>query len=76
MKKLTAREFEDEEWVENITTSTKEAEDQMNRTRIPCLIEALRRMKWRMALRTATLPEERWLKNTIEWNPGLKATLR
>ena len=30
-----------------------------------------RRMKWRMAMRIASLPEERWSRKTAEWNPGI-----
>ena len=47
---------EQEDWIENIKRSTKEAEEQMTKTKIPCWIETHRRMKWRMA----SLPEERW----------------
>ena len=48
----------EEEWIEYIKRSTREAETQ-------------RKMKWRMAMRTASLPEERWSRKISEWNPGL-----
>ena len=43
------KEFEEEEWIEDIKRNTKEAEEQMKKTKIPCWIETHRRMKWRMA---------------------------
>ena len=33
-------------------------------------------MKWRMALRIATLSEERWSKNITEWNLGLDRNIK
>ena len=30
-------------------------------------------MKWRLALRIATSPSERWLKKAAEWNPELSS---
>ena len=38
-EKIGKKEIEEEGWVEYIKRSTKEAGDQMNRTRIPCWIE-------------------------------------
>ena len=37
----------------------------------PCWIETHRRMKWRLAVRIASLPDERWAKKEAEWNPDL-----
>ena len=34
-------------------------------------IETHRRMKWRLAMRIASLPDERWTKKAATWNPGL-----
>ena len=62
---------EEEEWIELIQRSTKEAEEHMKKTNIPCWIETHRRMKWRMAMRIASLPQERWTSKITEWNPGL-----
>ena len=58
-------------WIEYIKRSTREAEEQMKKANIPCWIEARRRMKWIMAMRIASLPEEKWSRKTAEWNPGL-----
>ena len=33
-------------------------------------------MKWKLALRIATSPSERWLKKAAEWNPELSSTYR
>ena len=33
-------------------------------------------MKWKLALRTATSPSERWLKKAAEWNPELSSRYR
>ena len=38
---------------------------------IPCWIETHRRMKWRLAMRIASLPDKPWTKKTAKWNPGL-----
>ena len=29
-------------------------------------------MKWKLALRMATSPSERWLNKAAEWNPGFE----
>ena len=39
--------------------------------KIPCWIETHRRIKWRLAMRTASVPDERWAKKAAQWNPGL-----
>ena len=33
-------------------------------------------MKWKLALRIATSPSERWLKKAAEWNPNLSSRYR
>ena len=62
---------EEEEWTEFIKRSTKEAEEHMKKTNMPWWIETHRRMKWRMAMRIASLPQERRTSKITEWNPGL-----
>ena len=47
------------------------AEEHMKKTNIPCWIETHRRMKWRMAMRIAFHPQERWTSKRIARNPGL-----
>ena len=63
-------EIEQEDWIEHIKRSTREAEEQMKKANIPCWIETHRRLKWRMAMRIASLPKERWVRKAAEWNPG------
>ena len=45
----------EEEWIEFIKRSMKEAEDHMKKMKIPCWFETHRRLKWRMAMRIAPL---------------------
>ena len=33
-------------------------------------------MKWKLALRIATSPSERWLKKAAEWNPDLSSRFK
>ena len=49
----------EENWIEYIKRSTKEAEEYMKKMKIPCWIETQRRMKWRMGRRIASLPTRR-----------------
>ena len=61
----------EEEWINDIKRSTKEAEEHMKKMKIPCRIETHRRLKWRMARRLAPLQKERWTKQIFDWPPGL-----
>ena len=70
-KGLLLKREKEEEWVEINKRSTKEAEDHMKKMKIPRWIETHRRLKWRMAMRIASLPQERWTSKIIERNPGL-----
>ena len=51
--------------------STGTAVEKMKAAKIPCWIGTHRRMNWRLAVRIASLPDERWAKNAAEWNSGL-----
>ena len=48
----------------------------MKKMKIPCWVETHRRLKWRMAMRIASLPQERWTSKIIDWNPGLDNKIR
>ena len=48
---------EEEDWIEYIKRSIKEAEDHMMEMMLPCWIEIHRRLKWRMAKRIVSLPK-------------------
>ena len=66
----------EEDWVTFIKRSTEEAEQHMEKHKIPCWIEVHKRTKWRMARRIITLPQKRWNKRVFEWQPGLDPALR
>ena len=51
--------------------STATAIERMKAAKIPCWIETHRRMKWRLAMRIASLSDARWAKKAAECNPGL-----
>ena len=65
----------EEDWVSFIKRSTEEAEQHMEKHKLPCWIEVHRRTKWRMARRIVTLNKRRWNKRVFDWQPGLDPTL-
>ena len=65
--------IEEEEWFEYIKRSTDEAIEKMENAKIRCWIKTHKRMKWRLALRIASLPSERWIVKASEWNPELSS---
>ena len=69
-------EIEEEDWIEYIKRSTADAVDKMEHARIRCWNKTHRKMKWKLALRIATSPSERWLKKAAEWNPELSSRYR
>ena len=64
----------EEDWIEYIKRSTKEAEEHMIKK--PYWIEVHSRLKWRMARRIVSLPEERWTKKIFDWHPGLDTSIK
>ena len=66
----------EEDWIEYIKRSTKEAEEHMEKHKIKCRIEIHRRLKWRMARRIITLPVKRWNRRVFNWHPGLDTSIR
>ena len=66
----------EEEWIECIKRSTKEAEEHMEKHKIPCWIELHRRAKWRMARRIVFLSDKRWNKRVFDLHPGLDRSIR
>ena len=65
----------EEDWVAFIKRSTEEAEQHMEKHKLPCWIEVHKKMKWRMARRIITLHRKRWNKRVFEWQPGLDPSL-
>ena len=51
--------IEEEEWIEYVKRSTDEAIEKMKNAKIRCWIKTHKKMKWRLALRIASLPSER-----------------
>ena len=68
--------IEEEEWIEYMKRSTDEAIEKMENAKIRCWIKTHKRMKWRPALRIASLPSERWIVKASEWNPELSSRYR
>ena len=66
----------EEDWVEFIKRSTKEAEEHMETYKISCWIEVHRRTKLRMARRIVSLPEKRLNRRVSDWHPGLDTSIR
>ena len=62
---------DEEDWIEYIKRSTREAEEHMKKHKIPCWIEIHRRLKWRMARRIVSLHEKRWTRRAFDWHPRL-----
>ena len=65
--------IEEEEWIEYIHRSTDEAIEKMENAKIRCWIKTHKRMKWRLPLRIASLPSERWIVKAAEWNLDLSS---
>ena len=65
--------IEEEEWIEYMKRSTDEAIEKMKNAKIRCWMKTHKRMKWRLALRIASLPCERWIVKDAEWNPELSS---
>ena len=76
-KDIDTVEIEEEDWIDYIRRSTADAIDKMEHARIRCWNKTHRKMKWKLALRIATSPSERWLKKkAAEWNPELSSRYR
>ena len=66
----------EEDWIEYIKRSTKEADEHMKKHNVKCWIEVHRRQKWRMAKRITILPAKRWNRRVFNWHPGLDNNIR
>ena len=63
---------EEEDRIEHMERSTATAAERMKAAKIQCWIETHRRMKWRLAMKIASLPDKRWAKKAAKWNLGLR----
>ena len=75
-KDIDTAEIEEEDWFDYIRRSTADAIDKMEHAKIRCWNKTYRKMKWKLALRIATSPSERWIKKAAEWNPELSSRYR
>ena len=75
-KEIDTIEIEEEDWIDFIKRSTVDALDEMERAKIRCWNRTHKKMKWKLALRIATTPSERWFKKAAEWNPELSSRYR
>ena len=70
------RVIEEEDWIEYIKRSNDEAMEKMEMRRFDAGTRHTKRMKWRLTLRIATTPNERWLVKAADWNPELSSKYR
>ena len=68
-EEIDSAEIEEEEWIEYMERSTDESTERMKTATIKRWIKTHRRVKWRLAMRIASLPEERWVIKAAGWNP-------
>ena len=68
--------IEEEDWIEYIKRSTVDAMEKMECAKIRCWNRIHKKMKWKLAMRIATSPSDRWLKKAAEWNPELSSRCR
>ena len=69
-------EIEEEDWIEYMKRSTNDATEKMEIAKIRCWNKTHTKMRWRLPLRIATSPSERWLMKAAEWNPELSSKYR
>ena len=68
--------IEEEEWIDYIKRRPEDVMDKMERAKIRCWNRTHKKMKWKMALRIATSPSERWPKKAAERNPDPSSRYR
>ena len=64
-KILTRLRLKKRIWIDYIRRSTADAIDKMEHARIRCWNKTHRKIKWKLALKIATSPSERWLKKLL-----------
>ena len=75
-EEIDAAEIEEEDRIEFIKRSTNEAMEKMENEKIRCWSVTQRRMNWRLAMRIALSPSEKWLIKAAEWNTELSSKYR
>ena len=61
--------IEEEDWIDYIKEAQTKPWKRWINAKIRCWNKTHKRMKWRLALRIASLPSERWIVKAAEWNP-------
>ena len=64
-EEIDTSEIEEEAWIEYMTRSTAIAVKRVKTAKIPCWIESHRKMNWRLEMRVASLPDERWTNKAV-----------
>ena len=59
-EEIDPSEIEEEDWIEYIKRSTNEAMEKIENEKIRCWNVTQRKMKWRLAMRIAVSPGDRW----------------
>ena len=77
-KEIDTAELEQEDWIEHEKkhSSRRRRRRRNEEGQDPCWIEMHRRMKWRLAVKIAPLPKERWVRKAAEWNLGLSIKIK
>ena len=68
-EEIFTSKIEEEDWTEYRKRSTATAVEKTKAAKIPCWIDTHRRLKWRLAMRIASLPDERWEKKAAKMEP-------
>ena len=64
-KDIDTAEIEEEDWFDYLRRSAADAIDKMEHAKIRCWNRSHRKMKWKLALRIAASPSERWIKKKL-----------
>ena len=75
-EEINTTEIDEEDWIEYVKRSTDDAIEKMDNAKIRCWNKTHKQMIWRLALRIAASPSERWLMKASEWNPKLSSKYR
>ena len=74
-EEIDTTSIEEEDWIEYIKRSIVEPKEKMESAKIRCW-KKTQKMKWKLALRIATSPSDRWLRKAADWNPELSTRYR
>ena len=75
-EEMDTTEIEEEDWIEYIEKKHRRCHGKDGKCEDSMLEQDSQKMKWRLALRIATSPSERWLMKAAQWNPELSSKYR